>query len=67
MSNRAIPACLTRKGIVSVSDNLAPGDVLNVGRAFINVFRPELEARLIRKVEKKPCQDSSSSPCLSGK
>ncbi|HQS59953.1 MAG: hypothetical protein B7Y56_03350 [Gallionellales bacterium 35-53-114] len=66
MSVRPVPASLARVGIVSASDNLFPGDVLNVGRAFINVFRPELEARLIRKVE-KPCQDNNSSPCHSSK
>lgn len=66
MSPRPIPASLAKHGIISVSDNLFPGDTLNVGRAFINVFRPELEARLIRG-GKQPCQDNSSSPCRSGK
>ena len=43
-----VPAALAKVGIHSVSDNLFPGDVLNVGRAFMMVFRTELEARLVR-------------------
>lgn len=43
-----IPASLTKHGIRSVSDNLQPGETLAIGRAFINVFRPELEARLLK-------------------
>lgn len=44
-----VPASLAKRGIFSVSDNLPEGAYLNVGRAFIQTFRPELEARLIRK------------------
>jgi hypothetical protein len=57
-----IPAVLVRQGVCSVSDNLFPGDTLNVGRIFMNMFRTELEARLI-----KPCADKNRSPCPLGK
>lgn len=65
MSANPIPASLTKRGIRGVSDNLQPGESLAIGRAFINVFRPELEARLLKG--KKPCQEASNSPCRSGK
>lgn len=68
MSARSVPACLVKRGILGVTDNLQPGEVLNIGRAFINAFRPELEARLL-KGGKKPCvtETKTSSPCRSGK
>ncbi len=49
----AVPASLAKRGIFSVSDNLPEGAYLNVGRAFIQTFRPELEARLMRRADKK--------------
>lgn len=66
MNAHPIPASLTKHGIRGVSDNLQPGETLAIGRAFIDVFRPELEARLL-KGRKQPCQEASNSPCRSGK
>jgi hypothetical protein len=56
------PAALQRQGIFSVRDNLCPGDELKVGRAFVQLFRTELEARVIQRVVKKPCKSKDSSP-----
>lgn len=66
MTHRPPSAGMVKRGLLSVSDNLFPGESLNVGRAFAQVFRPELEARLIRKGV-KPCATETSSPCRSGK
>jgi len=54
-----VPASLAKVGIYSVSDNLFPGDTLNVGRTFMAVFGTELEARLIKKGN--PCRNNL--PC----
>jgi hypothetical protein len=41
------PASLVKRGILGVSDNLLPGESLAIGRAFMQVFRPELEAHFL--------------------
>lgn len=49
-----IPARLAKHGIVSVSDNLQPGDQVNFGKFFNRIFRTEIEARIF-KPETKGC------------
>lgn len=64
MNHSPAPAAIAKHGITTLTDNLGPGEFVAINRAFFNVFRPELEARFI--TGSKPCQDSNSSPCLSG-
>lgn len=52
--SRPIPAALAKRGIVSVSDNLQPGDIVSCGKAFNRIFRTELEQRIYRQ-ENKGC------------
>jgi len=49
-----IPASLRKRGIVGVQDNLKPGQSLDVAKAFLHIFRPEIEALLAkRQTDKK--------------
>jgi len=43
----------------SVSDNLFPGDTLNVGRLFMDMFSTEIEARLVRMPGQKGGRDGA--------
>jgi hypothetical protein len=57
VSFRPAPSSLSKRGITTLSDNLQPGEQVSISRAFINVFRPELEARLL----------SGGKPCVNGR
>lgn len=50
---RKTPTILWTKGAHSVEDNLSSGEALSVSRAFISVFRKELEERLLVTNKKK--------------
>ena len=52
--SRPIPASLAKRGLVSVSDNLQPGDQVNFGKFFNRIFRTEIEARIF-KPENQGC------------
>jgi hypothetical protein len=65
-SKSGIPASLAKHGILRVSDNIPDGMGVDFNRAFMQVFRPELEAGVIRN-GKKPCATVISLPCPSGK
>jgi|GEM_PF-2991845 len=54
-----IPQSIAKRGIVQVSDNLAPGEYLSVGRIFNRIFRTELEERLFNK-ESKECDAAAA-------
>lgn len=42
--SKTIPASLSRLGITGLSDNLQPGQEVNFSKAFVSIFRTELEA-----------------------
>lgn len=66
MNRAPAPAAIAKHGITRITDNLQPGESISIARAFFNVFRPELEARFIQG-GKTRCQETSSSPCRSGR
>lgn len=61
MNHAPAPDAIAKYGITTLTDNLVPGEFVAINHAFLNVFRPELEARLIRG-GKQPCVNNNSSP-----
>lgn len=59
----AVPAALSRVGIRTVRDNLPAGAGLDVAAAFVQFFRPEIEARAFQAPtapqETLPCETNS--------
>jgi hypothetical protein len=43
------PACLAKRGLLTIDDNLAPGQEVSFHRMFCLIFRSELEARIFTK------------------
>jgi hypothetical protein len=58
--SRQVPAVLAKRGIVSVSDNLQPGDQVHIGKAFNRIFRTEIEQRIFR-TENKGCDAAGAT------
>lgn len=55
----AIPASLAKRGIVSIADNLQPGEQLLIGKSFNRIFRTEIEERIFKK-ETKGCDAAAA-------
>jgi len=43
------PACLAKRGLLTIDDNLSPGQEVSFHRMFCLIFRSELEARIFTK------------------
>lgn len=52
MSINPVPASLAKHGLLTIEDNLLPGQEVSFGRMFCLVFRTELEARIFQKKNK---------------
>jgi hypothetical protein len=62
-----VPPGLAKRGIVAVSHNLQPGEVVGCAKAFNRIFRVEIEARMFKK-EPKGCDAAAAgvnAPCRS--
>jgi hypothetical protein len=55
----SLPAGLVKRGIVSVTDNLQPGDQISIGKSFNRIFRTEIEERIFKK-EPKGCDAAAA-------
>ncbi|SEO65017.1 hypothetical protein [Nitrosovibrio sp. Nv6] len=53
MSANPVPASLAKHGLMTIEDNLLPGQQVSFARMFCLIFRSELEARIFQK--KKTC------------
>lgn len=58
---KIIPLSLYKRGLVTIEDNLLPGQEVSFHRMFGLIFRSELEARIFRP--KKPSEgDPGEAP-----
>jgi len=66
--NRPIPAFLAKRGITRIEDNLPPDAEVSFSKLFCQVFREDIQARILNVKKDPACaaaDPAGSLPCRS--